>query len=133
MYRVILDGVPIECDSLEEAKRLAKSIANENQAGETGRVRTASAKKRKKGDVRVTKLLSLVREAGATGILGAKLATQLGLGTAKGLGPIAAALNKRLVAAKMDPKLVYAGGRIGKERGWFPKEKIDEALRLIEA
>ena len=133
MYRVILDGVPIECDSLEEAKRLAKSIANENQAGETGRARTASAKKRRKFDVRAAKLLNLVREAGPTGILGAKLATALGLDAAKGLGPIAAGLNRRLKAAKIDPKSVYGGGRIGKERGWFAKEKIDEALRLIEA
>lgn len=133
MYRVMLDGVPIECDSMEEAKRLARSIANENEAGETGRTRTASTKRGKGFDARGAKLLKLVREAMPTGIVGAKLATALGLETPKGLGPIAAALNKRLAAAKIDHKLVYEGGRIGKERGWFAKEKIDEALKLMEA
>jgi hypothetical protein len=132
MYRVILDGVPIECDNMEEAKRLAKSIANENQVGDTGSARKARAKK-DKGDARAAKLLNLVRDAGPTGIAGAKLAAALGLGTPKGLGPIAASVNTRLRAAKMDPKLVYEGGRIGKERGWFAKEKIDEAIRLIGA
>jgi hypothetical protein len=133
MYRVLLDGVPIECDSMEEAKRLARSIANDEQVGETGKSKPASSRQGKKFDVRAAKLLRSVREAGADGIPGAKLASTLGLDSSKGLGPIAAALNRRLRASKLDPKSVYQGGRIGKERGWFPKEKIDEALKLIEA
>jgi hypothetical protein len=132
MYRVILEGVAIECDSMEEAKRLARSIANENQAGEAGRGRTVTARRGQSFDIRSAKLLRCVREAGTGGILGAKLAAALGLETPKGLGPITAALNKRLRAARIDPKLVYEGGRIGKERGWFAREKIDEALKLIE-
>lgn len=132
MYRVILDGVQIECDSMEEAKRLARSIANEDQAGETTKSRGVGSQKGKAFDAHAGKLLRFVRDAGAAGILGAKLAISIGLESPKGLGPIVAALNKRLRAAKIDPKLVYAGGRIGKERGWFAKEKIEDAIKLIE-
>lgn len=132
MYRVLLDGVPIECDSMEEAKRLARSIASEERAETQLRPKASTGQRAKDVDVRVTKLLRLVRESGSDGIPGGELATALGLGTAKGLGPITAAMNRALKARRIDPKSVYEGKRTGKERGWFAKEKIDEALALLE-
>jgi len=133
MYRVLLDGVSIECDSMEEAKRLARSIANEERADAHAKPRASASQRGSGFDARAAKLLRLVREAGSNGLPGAKLAAALGLETPKGLGPITAAMNRRLKAKKLEPSSVYEGKRIGKERGWFAKEKIDEALTLLAA
>jgi len=132
MYRVLLDGVAIECDSMEEAKRLARSIANEERDGSQPRSRRSTSVRQDESRKDVLKLLKALREAGPDGLPGAKLAQTLGLKTRKGLGPIAVATNNRLAAIGMKPEQVFERNRVGGERRWIRKDKIEEAIKALE-
>jgi hypothetical protein len=79
------------------------------------------------------KLLKALREAGADGVPAAKLSQSLGLKTLRGLGPIAVAMNNRLAAAGIKPEQVFERSRIGGERRWIRKDKIEEAIKALEA
>ena len=132
MFRVWLDGVPIECDSLEEAKRLARSIANEEKADGHGRAKAHASEKKDRFAKDAVKILTALRDAGSDGTVGEKLAQAVGLKELRGLGPIAAAIKKRLVAAGIKPELVFDRARIGGERRWIAKDKIGEAIKALE-
>ncbi|MGH7380289.1 MAG: hypothetical protein ACREJ7_08645 [Candidatus Methylomirabilales bacterium] len=133
MYRVLLDGVPIECDSMEEAKRLARSIRNEERNGSQTKSRRSTAGRQEERRRDVLRLLKAIREAGTDGIPGKKLAQSLGLKTPKALGPIKVVMNKRLVAAGINPEQVFETSRVDGERKWIRKEKMDEAIKTLEA
>jgi hypothetical protein len=79
------------------------------------------------------KWLRMLREAGESGMSTAKLAAGLGYDSGRPLSFIASNINKKLAAAKIDPKTVYEGRRVGKEQRWFAKEKIGEGLKVLEA
>lgn len=132
MYRVILDRVPIECETLEEAKRLARSIANEDRLDTTKTARSAAAKRRSRFVRNAVSLLTTIRDAGSEGTTGEKLRTALGLETLKGLGPIVAATNNQLNKGGIKPEQVFEKKRIGKERRWIGKEKLVDAIKLLE-
>ena len=129
---MLLDGVPIECDSLEEAKRLARSIANEEKNNGRGRGKTQQEERKDKFLKEAVKLLTAIKDAGTEGTVGEKLAQIIGLKQRKGLGPIAAAIKKRLREAAIKPELVFDRARIGGERRWIAKEKIGEAIKALE-
>jgi hypothetical protein len=132
MFRVWLDGVPIECDSMEEAKRLARSIANDIKGNGGGKTQAAAEKRAEKFLKQAVKILTALKDAGTEGTTGEKLAPLLGLKELKGLGPIAAAMKKRLSAAGLKPETVFGTDRIGGQRRWIAKEKVAEAIKALE-
>jgi len=106
-------------------------VSRVNSETNSSRVVTSA----KVGDFNTTtvKWLRMLRDAGADGIPTPKLAAELGYDSGRSVPFLAIKINKRLTDAKMNPKTVYEGKRMGKEQRWFAKEKIEEALTLLEA
>jgi|GEM_PF-1177114 len=124
------EGVQVKkSDTGKKKKKQPKS----RQKKETNLAHTKTTAKIGDFDATAANWLRLLRDAGKDGLPTAKFAAGLGYSSGRPLSFLAGRINKRLSGARMDPKTVYEGRRVGGEKRWFAKEKLEEALRAIQS
>jgi hypothetical protein len=146
MYRVLIAGVPVECDDAEEAKRLALSMAHKGE-GSKRRVQAKDSSPREKDKRRggfkspqythvmgaySLKMLNAIKDAGPSGIVAERLAGALGFRSSKALGPITATVNQQLAQSGIKLDDVVVRRRVGKDRTWFATEGIEKAIKTFQ-
>jgi len=123
------------------AKKKSKGAAEEKESvkEESKKKQARGARSRRMAPIKpddfkevAVKWLRTLRDAGADGLPTPQLAAALGYNSGRKVPFLAIKINKQLASAKMDPKTVYEGRRIGKEQRWFAKEKIEEAMKLLK-
>jgi hypothetical protein len=139
-FRVMIDDVPVFCDTPEDAVALARASAGKGKSKGTKShmpaptPSTGAAISRGDNDVLGARMLQIVANGGDHGVASATLAQGLGIKDAKGIGPIKIALRRMLAAHGMSFDDIIErrqGGPNGTK--WHGKGRIGEALEKIGA
>lgn len=130
-YRVLIDGIPVLCETPEEATRLARSVARDAGNGKSNRALTTIRRELRQ---KICILLQKIVNSGSSGIASSRLAKELKT-DARGFGPMVMVLKQELGDLTPPRSINDVLERIRKDdkRYWTGKEIARDVLNTLVA